>query len=70
MQTLDQPAQLYCEDCTDNYCEVCFAAQHRKGTRKQHKQKDLEAKQLKPKPEKAVVNGNTGDEEVRRYRGV
>jgi hypothetical protein len=30
----DQPAQVFCESCSDNYCEVCFAAQHRKGTRK------------------------------------
>ena len=34
---IDQPAQLRCEDCTDVYCEVCYAAQHRKGSRKSHK---------------------------------
>ncbi|KAG6373793.1 hypothetical protein JVT61DRAFT_5938 [Boletus reticuloceps] len=32
----DQPAQLSCKECEDDYCEVCFAAQHRKGTRKKH----------------------------------
>ncbi|KAI0340746.1 hypothetical protein BDW22DRAFT_1397671 [Trametopsis cervina] len=32
----DQPAQLHCETCSDNYCDVCFAAQHRKGSRKGH----------------------------------
>ncbi|KIJ69795.1 hypothetical protein HYDPIDRAFT_77951 [Hydnomerulius pinastri MD-312] len=32
----DQPAQVSCKECDDNYCEVCFAAQHRKGTRKKH----------------------------------
>ncbi|KAF8656060.1 hypothetical protein AX16_002796 [Volvariella volvacea WC 439] len=32
----DQPAQVVCEGCKDSYCEVCFAAQHRKGTRKSH----------------------------------
>ncbi|KAF9236230.1 hypothetical protein BU15DRAFT_50382 [Melanogaster broomeanus] len=32
----DQPAQVSCKNCEDNYCGVCFAAQHRKGTRKQH----------------------------------
>lgn len=32
----DQPAQLSCTECEDDYCEVCFAAQHRKGTRKRH----------------------------------
>ena len=32
----DQPAQILCETCSDVYCEVCFAAQHRKGSRKLH----------------------------------
>lgn len=32
----DQPAQIFCETCSDVYCEVCFAAQHRKGSRKLH----------------------------------
>ncbi|KAI0787179.1 hypothetical protein BC629DRAFT_1735323 [Irpex lacteus] len=37
----DQPAQLHCEACADDYCEVCFAAQHRKGSRKSHAAKPL-----------------------------
>ncbi|KAI0685027.1 hypothetical protein BC835DRAFT_1408963 [Cytidiella melzeri] len=37
----DQPAQLHCETCADDYCEVCFAAQHRKGSRKGHMSKPL-----------------------------
>ncbi|KAG6841853.1 hypothetical protein C0991_006260 [Blastosporella zonata] len=37
----DQPAQVLCETCSDAYCEVCFAAQHRKGSRKQHTSKPL-----------------------------
>ncbi|KAF8338546.1 hypothetical protein F5887DRAFT_982716 [Amanita rubescens] len=33
----DQPAQILCETCSEDvYCEVCFAAQHRKGSRKLH----------------------------------
>ena len=32
----DQPAQMSCKECEDDYCEVCFAAQHRKGSRKKH----------------------------------
>jgi len=32
----DQPSQVRCETCSDDFCEVCFAAQHRKGTRKRH----------------------------------
>ncbi|KAJ3127366.1 hypothetical protein HK098_006450 [Nowakowskiella sp. JEL0407] len=38
----DQPAELYCEQCTDDFCKVCYAAQHRKGTRKKHTSKKLE----------------------------
>ncbi|PFH51346.1 hypothetical protein AMATHDRAFT_59428 [Amanita thiersii Skay4041] len=44
----DQPAQVLCETCSDAYCEVCFAAQHRKGTRKRHAVKPL----AEQKPEK------------------
>jgi len=40
----DQPATLYCEQCLDNYCEVCYQNQHRKGKlRKKHTFKQLEA---------------------------
>lgn len=39
---VDQPAQVRCETCEDDYCEVCFAAQHRKGTRKRHASKVLD----------------------------
>lgn len=39
----DQPATFYCEQCLDNYCEVCFQNQHRKGKlRKKHTYKQLE----------------------------
>ncbi|KAH9938026.1 uncharacterized protein B0H18DRAFT_1080830 [Fomitopsis serialis] len=40
---LDQPAQLFCETCNDEFCEVCFAAQHRKGSRKRHATKPLQS---------------------------
>ncbi|KAI1796045.1 hypothetical protein LXA43DRAFT_650213 [Ganoderma leucocontextum] len=43
----DQPAQVFCEACSDNFCEVCFAAQHRKGTRKRHASKPLSGPQEK-----------------------
>ncbi|XP_006456764.1 hypothetical protein AGABI2DRAFT_211866 [Agaricus bisporus var. bisporus H97] len=52
----DQPAQVLCENCTDAYCEVCFAAQHRKGTRKRHAARPLgQEKQNK----KAKANNGT-----------
>ncbi|KAE9386766.1 hypothetical protein BT96DRAFT_927997 [Gymnopus androsaceus JB14] len=38
----DQPAQVFCEECADPYCNVCYSAQHRKGSRKTHKTKPLE----------------------------
>ena len=44
---------MFCEICSDPYCEVCFAAQHRKGSRKQHTVKDLASR----KKVKAEVNG-------------
>ncbi|KAF9534128.1 hypothetical protein CPB83DRAFT_843724 [Crepidotus variabilis] len=42
----DQPAEVQCETCADPYCEVCFAAQHRKGSRKTHKSTPLEFKKI------------------------
>ena len=41
LSCVDQPAEVTCESCKDVYCEVCFAAQHRKGSRKQHKSSPL-----------------------------
>ncbi|KAG8758943.1 hypothetical protein FRC11_002833 [Ceratobasidium sp. 423] len=41
----DQPANVYCETCADDFCDVCFEAQHRKGTRKLHKSRALESAQ-------------------------
>ncbi|KZP06726.1 hypothetical protein FIBSPDRAFT_763913 [Athelia psychrophila] len=44
----DQPAQVHCETCADNFCEVCFAAQHRKGTRRTHASKPLQQRAAIP----------------------
>ena len=65
----DQPAQVFCEFCTDNFCDVCFAAQHRKGSRKQHKTKPLTmTKSNKPQP--AASNGvpTNGHDDVGLFR--
>lgn len=40
----DQPAEVECQSCRDVYCEVCFAAQHRKGSRKLHSVQPLRTK--------------------------
>ena len=72
LNNADQPAQVYCESCTDNFCEVCFAAQHRKGSRKQHKTKVLVVgKASKPQPTASSSNGapvNGHDDEVSLLR--
>ncbi|TPX64077.1 hypothetical protein SpCBS45565_g06170 [Spizellomyces sp. 'palustris'] len=39
----DQPASVSCEQCADDYCEVCFHSQHRKGNRKRHSTKSLQS---------------------------
>ncbi|KAF8165631.1 hypothetical protein B0H34DRAFT_689871 [Crassisporium funariophilum] len=54
----DQPAEVLCETCADAYCEVCFAAQHRKGSRKGHVVKPLSTREKK----KAKANGVHGTE--------
>lgn len=53
----DQPAQVICETCSDAYCEVCFAAQHRKGSRKRHAVRSLDSSESSIKKAK-VNNGN------------
>ncbi|KAJ3045471.1 hypothetical protein HK097_001184, partial [Rhizophlyctis rosea] len=55
----DQPASVYCEQCADDYCDVCFHAQHRKGNRKRHTCKAL-ATQVSPKKAKGL-NGKATD---------
>jgi hypothetical protein len=32
----DQPIAVLCNQCNDKFCEVCFQALHKKGSRKQH----------------------------------
>ena len=37
----DQPADLRCMICVDDYCQVCFEVLHRRGSRRQHKTERL-----------------------------
>ncbi|TMW63864.1 hypothetical protein Poli38472_002805 [Pythium oligandrum] len=37
----DTDAAVRCEDCQDLYCALCFEAQHRSGTRRQHATTEL-----------------------------
>ncbi|KZO94329.1 hypothetical protein CALVIDRAFT_484402 [Calocera viscosa TUFC12733] len=56
----DQPAQVRCENCEDDYCEVCYSAQHRKGNRKRHASTALGQPPAKRKKTGVVVNGSNG----------
>ncbi|PPQ75909.1 hypothetical protein CVT26_000174, partial [Gymnopilus dilepis] len=60
----DQPAEVLCVTCGDPYCEVCFAAQHRKGSRKKHTVKKLSAQE-----KKADANGTAASSEVHTAGG-
>ena len=65
---IDQPAEVHCEACGDDYCEVCFAAQHRKGSRKTHTAKSLangEKTPRKPTPNGVVALGKQNGHDVR-----
>ena len=68
--TTDQPAEVHCETCDDDYCEVCFSAQHRKGSRKRHPAKSLADGEKTPsKPAKnGVANGKPNGQDVRFLR--
>ena len=62
----DQPAEVHCTSCEDDFCQVCYDSQHRKGNRKRHATTPLPANQKKKhkrEPSRSVVeplleNGN------------
>ncbi|KAJ7098738.1 hypothetical protein B0H15DRAFT_945245 [Mycena belliarum] len=56
----DQPAEVRCETCADVFCEVCYASQHRKGSRKLHVVKPLSGQEkTKTKLSPEVVAAET-----------
>ncbi|TPX61712.1 hypothetical protein PhCBS80983_g00976 [Powellomyces hirtus] len=59
----DQPAAVFCEQCTDDYCEVCFHSQHRKGNRKKHTSKALTSSVAQKKAKRS--NGKSETEASR-----
>ncbi|KAF9021536.1 hypothetical protein BDZ89DRAFT_1071382, partial [Hymenopellis radicata] len=68
----DQPAELLCVSCgSDPYCGVCWASQHRKGSRKTHTVKKFTSKaetqpDAPPSPSKAAqmdVDADSDDDE-------
>ncbi|CAE6442703.1 unnamed protein product [Rhizoctonia solani] len=58
----DQPANVFCETCADDFCDVCYEAQHRKGTRKMHKSRPLETSQPAPASTTAPTPIDSGTE--------
>eukprot|EP01091_Cochliopodium_minus_P018351 TRINITY_DN7420_c0_g1_i1.p1 TRINITY_DN7420_c0_g1~~TRINITY_DN7420_c0_g1_i1.p1 ORF type:complete len:552 (+),score=144.01 TRINITY_DN7420_c0_g1_i1:38-1693(+) len=54
VECTDQPAELYCNQCLDDYCEVCFLSQHKKGMRSKHTYQHLK----KPKNEIQETQNN------------
>ncbi len=65
----DQPAEVECQSCLDVFCEVCFAAQHRKGSRKVHSVRPLhsrkeEAVKMNDKPTSTRTKVNSVDAPV------
>ncbi|KAG9122058.1 hypothetical protein FRC07_001719, partial [Ceratobasidium sp. 392] len=58
----DQPANVRCETCEDDFCDVCFQAQHRKGTRKRHASRPLHELNDNLKPT-SKTNGENGASE-------
>ncbi|KAJ3740991.1 hypothetical protein DFH05DRAFT_1580352 [Lentinula detonsa] len=59
----DQPAEVFCENCADAYCDVCYSAQHRKGSRTTHKTKALDITQKAVEKAKERVEAK-GDEHM------
>lgn len=57
----DQPAQIHCEQCTDDFCEVCYSSQHRKGTRKKHTGRQLFNGALKTPKKDAQKSGGVAE---------
>ncbi|KAJ2538573.1 hypothetical protein EV175_006454, partial [Coemansia sp. RSA 1933] len=55
----DQKAHVYCEQCQEDFCEVCGAMIHRTGRRKQHVLKRLE---MDPVAAAAQKNGSGENE--------
>eukprot|EP00455_Lapot_gusevi_P000550 TRINITY_DN1024_c0_g1_i5.p1 TRINITY_DN1024_c0_g1~~TRINITY_DN1024_c0_g1_i5.p1 ORF type:complete len:590 (-),score=199.74 TRINITY_DN1024_c0_g1_i5:176-1945(-) len=36
VECTDQPASKFCESCQDEFCDVCYEAQHKRGNRRNH----------------------------------
>lgn len=50
---------VHCEQCTDDYCVVCFGSIHRKGTRKGHTKKVIHSVDSTPAIQDEPITQNT-----------
>jgi len=41
VECIDQPANVHCDQCGDDFCSLCFNVQHRRGKRKHHTTKSI-----------------------------
>jgi len=58
----DQASSVLCEQCHDDFCDVCFKAMHRKGARKAHTTKRLRDDPPKvPEPERPTNDNNNNN---------
>ncbi|CAG8587110.1 8363_t:CDS:10 [Ambispora gerdemannii] len=55
----DQEASYFCEQCKDEFCEVCFAMLHRTGNRKNHITRNLKSKTLQVPSNKSLGKAST-----------
>jgi hypothetical protein len=62
-QYTDQPAEIACLQCQDVFCEVCFHATHRKGSRKGHSTTPLRSAE-------ALTNKKLGQAKSQQKNGV
>ncbi|CAG8511710.1 14188_t:CDS:2 [Cetraspora pellucida] len=58
----DQEASFFCEQCSEDFCEVCFAMIHRTGSRQKHTKKNLKNEQSND-----VLENGTKDVESGSY---
>jgi hypothetical protein len=57
----DQIAAIYCEQCLEEYCQVCFQAIHKRGKRKAHAVKYLQESLSKAQEEADMSEGDSSD---------
>ena len=63
VECADQPASLRCLSCADIYCDVCFAAMHKRGSRAAHKHEPYTEGEKMTKAVNAKASSSMSDED-------